>query len=1212
MAVFNNALAGAAGSGGAADFQIERSLRFNSGDSAYLDRSPQTAGNRKKWTWSGWIKTTTSSTYRALIEGYGGTPAGANRTSFQLNNVGKLHILFDNGNSGQLLTSRIYRDPSSWFHVVLAVDTSQIAPINRVKIYVNGELLESSDYDTESYPTQEYLTGINNNQTHYINRVIDPKWGDWYAADIHLVDGQQLAATDFGEFDADTGVWNPKRYSGSHGTNGFHLDFSDDSSVAALGYDAAGSNNWDVYNLGVSNVSYTNNLTSQSLDTSVRSGSVSNIFNGDTTDMYEWNVAGTNSGDSGTFTITFSPALNVSSGLRVHAWLNDNQYDKHGISINGGSFYYPNIYDGSNQWHDLLDTSYSNNTGFTGGTLNTLSFKTVVDMNGQNPSGWVRAIEVNGVQLTDSDIDVSRDSPTNYDDGTNIGGNYATFNALDCDNGTLSNGNLTTNQSNTSVKFGPQNTTMGFSSGKWYCEFTWDSGTYALVGITHQPSAGLTGTTWHRDAETYTWYFSGAFMSIAWPGTSTFPDGSNPTFTAGDVIGVLLDKDNDKLYFTKNGSYVASMNAATGANGIDISAHSGKTAFFTVGNNASTATQWTLNAGQRPFAASSIPTGYKALCTQNLDDPLIANSSTAFQTKLWTGNQSARSITTTGMGPDLVWIKSRSHATWHELFDTVRGPLKQLYSNETNAEATTADTLTAFNTDGFSLGSNNGVNGANTRTYVGWAWDAGANSNRTYTVTVVSDSGNKYRFDGHGTSAVTLNLEEGSTYTFDQSDSSNSGHPLRFSTTSDGTHGGGSEYTTGVTATGTPGTAGAKTTIVVASGAPTLYYYCSAHSGMGGQLNTNSTAGSTVLTGSLNSSAYNTSRVWSNDWTANVYYSTYNATKVFDGDNSTGVAVTYPSTSTNIAVSPAISGSVIRVLYSKDNSSTVGTINGSETLPSTGSSATYVWRTLAATSISSIQLAHDNSGSSYIRAIEVDGKILLDQGVSAVDNFPSISSTCRTNQTAGISIVSWTGNGANGAATVAHNLNAPVDFMIIKRRSGGSASWPVWWSAFESSGNTDYFFLDAPDVKGNGSYDFWNNLTPTSSFFHISSNTNLNAQNDPIIGYIFSSVDGFSKFGKYQGGSSPFIYTGFRPAFVAVKGAHSSHWLMMDAARDPFNDMEKHLHPNLANGEATAADRMDFVSNGFKIRANYGETGDAQTYYYLAFAESPFKYSRAR
>ena len=107
----------------------------------------------------------------------------------------------------------------------------------------------------------------------------------------------------------------------------------------------------------------------------------------------------------------------------------------------------------------------------------------------------------------------------------------------------------------------------------------------------------------------------------------------------------------------------------------------------------------------------------------------------------------------------------------------------------------------------------------------------------TLAVTVQSTAyGNKYFIDGSET--PTLNLYEGSTYRFDQSDSSNSGHPIRFSTTSDGSHGGGSEYTTGVTTNGTPGNAGAYTQIVVASSAPTLYYYCTNHSGMGGQANT--------------------------------------------------------------------------------------------------------------------------------------------------------------------------------------------------------------------------------------------------------------------------------------------------------------------------------------------------------------------------------------
>lgn len=107
-----------------------------------------------------------------------------------------------------------------------------------------------------------------------------------------------------------------------------------------------------------------------------------------------------------------------------------------------------------------------------------------------------------------------------------------------------------------------------------------------------------------------------------------------------------------------------------------------------------------------------------------------------------------------------------------------------------------------------------------------------------FAVTVVDDGGNKYFLDGSNQTGSAITLTEGSTYRFDQSHSSNSGHPLRFSTTSNGTHGGGSEYTIGVTTAGTPGSAGAYTQITVAVGAPTLYYYCTNHSGMGGQANT--------------------------------------------------------------------------------------------------------------------------------------------------------------------------------------------------------------------------------------------------------------------------------------------------------------------------------------------------------------------------------------
>ena len=231
----------------------------------------------------------------------------------------------------------------------------------------------------------------------------------------------------------------------------------------------------------------------------------------------------------------------------------------------------------------------------------------------------------------------------------------------------------------------------------------------------------------------------------------------------------------------------------------------------------------------------------------------INKSSDHFNTKLYAGSNSTQAVTGVGFQPDWVWIKNRSSTPDHKLHDAVRGSNKNISSNTSNAEQTYTY-FNSFDSDGFTLDGNVSDYNQSGSNFVSWNWKAGGTAPAiTYTVKVVSDSGNKYRFDDFGTSAVTLDLQEGGVYTFDQSDSSNSGHPLRFSTTSNGTHGGGTEYTTGVVVTGTPGNAGAKTVITVAASAPTLYYYCTQHSGMGGQANTNSTFGSSNFGGNIQS-----------------------------------------------------------------------------------------------------------------------------------------------------------------------------------------------------------------------------------------------------------------------------------------------------------------------------------------------------------------------
>ena len=252
----------------------------------------------------------------------------------------------------------------------------------------------------------------------------------------------------------------------------------------------------------------------------------------------------------------------------------------------------------------------------------------------------------------------------------------------------------------------------------------------------------------------------------------------------------------------------------------------------------------------------------------------INDPSAYFQTALYTGNgnASSRAITNDGhsnLRPDWLWIKIRSAADNHVLLDSNRGVTKQLKANGNDAEDTVSH-LASLNTDGFNLTSTDQAYNANSQTYAAWQWAAGgATPSKTYRVVVVSDSGNKYRFRNSANtatfaqSAVTLELQSGGTYTFDQSDSTVASHPMKFSTTSDGTHGGGSSYNTGVTykldgstvteSAYVSGFASATTRQIILNvqNTTTLYYYCHNHSGMGGQADQNATFGQTNFDGTI-------------------------------------------------------------------------------------------------------------------------------------------------------------------------------------------------------------------------------------------------------------------------------------------------------------------------------------------------------------------------
>jgi hypothetical protein len=598
----SNILAGASGQG-AGGYNLTNSLRFRSSASAYLNRTPASAGNQKTWTWSAWVKRGLfNSSGQDLFRSPNSDPSTGLRftgTSVSDPSNDCLRLFFNNATSGDLLTTQVFRDPSAWYHIIIAVDTTQATASNRVKLYVNGNQITS--FTTASYPTQNYDTQINAAAIHLIGGWNSQEWLDGYLTEVNFIDGQALTPSSFGETSATTGVWQPIEYVGTYGTNGFYLPFSDNASTTTLGSDFSGnSNNWT-----------TNN-----------------------------------------------------------------------ISLTAGA-----TYDSMTDVPTLTSATASNFC-----VLNPLN----------------------------------------------------SFASTDCSNANLQYSNATSGNRNTLG-------TIYVSSGKYYAEFTAVAGAGGFfVGIanTNFNAIGNTGYI-GSDINSYGYYFDGNKYTNSTP--ATYGAG----WSGGDIIGVALDMDAGTVTFYKNNV----------SQGVAFTGLSGSFTFGAMINNSG----MIANFGQRPFAYTP-PTGFVALNTFNLPTPTIgATASTQandyFDAKLWTGNGSSQTISTYDFQPDFAWIKTRSTADNHNLMDAVRGATKRLISNSTGAEATETQTLTAFTSNGFSLGTDAGVNGSGT-TYVGWAWKAnGAGLTNT---------------DGSITSTVSANTSAGfSVITYDGTASAGTvGHGL--------------------------------------------------------------------------------------------------------------------------------------------------------------------------------------------------------------------------------------------------------------------------------------------------------------------------------------------------------------------------------------------------------------------------------------------------
>ena len=534
-------------------YQIERSLRFNSADSAYLNRTPSGAGTSATiWTFSWWQKgvALTGSTQVVF-----GAESGGTRDLIRWDGLGNLEFIKGSSTTVRVPTAK-YRDPSAWYHFIINVSGTTVG------VYVNG--VQVTAFTTSNNPSGSWLIGQAN-----LHRIgLDPTGGDalnGYMTEVNFIDGQALTPSSFGETDSNTGVWKPKAYTGTYGTNGFYLSFKDNTSTTTLGYDDAGSNDWTTNNFSV--------------------------------------TAG-----AGNDSLVDSP------------------------------------------------TSYGTDTGV----------------------------------------------------GGEVRGNYATLNAVRPSTATLSEGNLKLTAT-TAAAWANRLSTIGMREGKWYCEFKIDlANSPFFIGIADESTL----PTQYIGQSSGSWGYYGSGGTV-WNNASSSALGAS--YTTGDLIGIAFNADSGQLTFYKNGV----------SQGTVSSIPSGQYFFAFSGTSVSTA--GTANFGQRPFAYTA-PSGFKALCTQNLPTPTIGATSTTqagkyFNPVIYTGTGSTRTVTGVGFQPDFLWIKERSEARDHALFDAVRGAGKYLFSNTTDAEDTATSMMSAFTSDGFTVGASSYSN-ANAQTYVAWNWKA--------------------------------------------------------------------------------------------------------------------------------------------------------------------------------------------------------------------------------------------------------------------------------------------------------------------------------------------------------------------------------------------------------------------------------------------------------------------------------------------------------
>ena len=718
---------GSGAQGGGGGYVIENSCRFNSADSPYLVRTWDTPTDANVWTFSTWIKRSKITTDQNIFGAMTGNGTlrwlAAGGLSFYIDNAAQ---------TLNRITTQLFRDPLAWYHLVIAVETDLSSPIlDRMIISVNGVRITSF---TSS--NSQSGTGFAINKASVAHRIgysnYTAAYGDYYLAETVFVDGQQLDPTSFGEYDSN-GNWVPIDPSElTFGNNGFHLKFDN---ANALGKDSSindksttayrylrldntanqGSGSVSIGEWQLFEADGTEHPSSNMTSNSAPSPLVASASTANASYAAYGAFSGTNTGAANTGWIATSAAGYLQIDLGAG---NEIVLDNYSITEGAGTA----TDNGPKTW-----TIEGSNTGdFTGEeeVLDTIVDEPIFSANEVRNFpmlGSGNHFSTSGISANDQ---VS-DSPT--DDVELLVGNYATWNALGIDNGTLSDGNLVAVGAGT---YGNSYSTIPITAGmKVHVELT-------ATNYDGNMSCGLRTLGYETlyqigsAAGEFGWQLMSGNTSTYYNGSTSV--GSMTALTAGKRVTLEIDKDAGDVFVwldgvaENSGSSVITSTAKTAlanADAVDICV----SYYQAAGTN-----KWSANFGQLGFTDTP-STGYTGLLTAALPAPAIKDPSAYFQTKLFTGNGTA--IGSGGdavvfgenstMQPDLVWIKDRDATSQNVFTDSVRGVTKELVGEDATAETTVAEGLNSFNADGFTLGNDAAYN-TSSSPQVAWSWKKGA------------------------------------------------------------------------------------------------------------------------------------------------------------------------------------------------------------------------------------------------------------------------------------------------------------------------------------------------------------------------------------------------------------------------------------------------------------------------------------------------------